>query len=299
VESRSSRSAHLISAGLSLSAIILAMGCNSDPYCQQAISNLRSEKIQLENQYFSLKSRYEADMRRLGQPIPETATAGSGFGQLLEDVQGIPVDQGNESQTPTIIEPTLETDPVGDGLKPTTDAGDSSSYIRSIEVSEFASAGGRPPRLLIRPLDDQGAVIPVAADLRISLLDASTGTAVANQQFSRQQVQSMVEDDPSRIAGIHVNLPSLNGANANNLLAKVQFRNLDGRVFSAETRLSGVPGSNASNGMAGSGSGRNAEQSDVPPIDGLEIEFGDETSLTTPETGNTSTPSRPKWGPGR
>ncbi len=298
METRSSRSIRPIATGICLTAAVFAAGCNSDPYCQQAISNLRAEKIQLENQYYSLKSQYEAEMRRAGRPISEAGMAPSDFGPVIENVPALPGESSQGTPDPVIIEPTLDPGPVGNGVK-SPDPNDSSSYIRSIEVSELAGSGGKPGRLLIQPLDDQGAVIPVEGDLKIELLDANTRAPLANHQYTRQQVRSMVEEDPTRIAGIHVNLPSLNGSESANVLARVRYRNPDGRVFSAETRLSsGSPGS-AGYGLAGTRRPGLLEQSDVPPIEGIQIDYGDETSLTSPDNLNSSAPSRPKWGPGR
>jgi hypothetical protein len=283
-------------------------GCRSDPYCQQAISNLRSEKIQLENQYFALKNQYESDMRRLGEPppatpapaIPASPVLPSGDGVIEESVPPL---GSNFPSAPG--QPPVNRGIIGNGLR-AAKGGDVSRYIQSVEVNQMPGRPGSGTRLLVRPLDERGEVIPVAGDLHVVLVDAGTGTAVASYQFDRSQVENLVEDRANAVPGIHLGLPQLASPSAGQqLICQLQYRTATNNVLSAQTGLVAGGGENPAITVSSKNTPRKtspagmAAISDTPQIADVFVEIGDEMNLDSLPSASGSGPSRPVWSPGR
>ncbi len=284
---------------LCLLAVAMA-GCKSDPYCQQAISNLRSEKIQLENQYFALKNQHDSEMRRLGQPLPDPVNSPAPGGFIEEY---IPESGPGVSMMPH--QPLLEGQVTGNGLKEPAIA-DVSRYIQSIEVSQLQSGSGESVRLLICPLDERGDVIPVAGDLKVTLVDSISGASMASYQFDRNQVEDLVEDRNGQVPGIHLSLPQLTNSPASqNMTCRLQFRTATQRILSSQTPVVLASGSVGAKTTIQSTPKRSvsrpgiAEISDTPPLNDVLVEIGDELNLDT--LGNSPSPgvARPSWTPGR
>ena len=73
---------------VAVAALLQLTGCRSDPYCNQAIANYRAEVQTLQDEYYFLKARYEADMAKAGQPIPQISPLGAGQSSLDSIVDG-------------------------------------------------------------------------------------------------------------------------------------------------------------------------------------------------------------------
>ena len=279
--------------------VVALTGCKSDPYCQQAIANLRTEKIQLENQYYSLKNQYESDMQRLGQPVPGS-THSSTPERFIDEY--IP-ESGADISTNQHL-PLMNRQITGNGLKEPTIA-DVSQFIQSIEVSQLPAASGASVRLLIRPLDDRGDVIPVAGDLKVTLVDSVSGASVASYQYDRNQVESLVEDRNGQDPGIHLSLPHLaSSPQSPNLICQLQYRTSAQRVMSSQTPVMLATGGGSfrsiqSAPMRTVSRPGVAEISDTPPLNDVMVEIGDELNLDSLEGSPSSGVARPAWTPGR
>lgn len=279
--------------------VVALAGCKSDPYCQQAIANLRSEKIQLENQYYALKNQYESDMQRLGQPIPGSTRSTTPEPFIDEYIP----ESGSDVSAIQHL-PLMNRQVTGNGLKEPSTA-DVSQFIQSIEVSQIPAASGESVRLLIRPLDDQGDVIPVAGDLKVTLVDSLSGTSVASYQFDRNQVENLVEDRNGQDAGIHLGLPHLaSSPQSPTLICQLQYRTSAQRVMSSQTPVvlangDGTMRSIQSTPMRTVSRPGVSEISDTPPLNDVMVEIGDELNLDSLEGGPSSGVARPAWTPGR
>ncbi len=283
-----------------LGLMLVITGCRNDPYYQQSINNLRAEKIQLENQYYLLKNQYESDMRRLGQPVmiggptalpgPGGSTAMGGNLAWAGDGSGMPLIEGSSLASGFanfISDQDLEV----------------ARYIQDIEVSQLPGSFDESARLLIRPLDDQGDVIPLAGDLKIELVDSSTNRVLANYQYDQQQVAGMIEQRPDQYPGIHLGLPRLGqSASSGQMTCRLQFRTADQRVITRQTELSSAGGMAAAgipaiqNGMTRQVS---TPMSDTPGINDVMVEIGDESNFDSLDDGANPGFARPVWTPDR
>ncbi len=283
-------------------ALLSLAGCNSDPACQQAISNLRAEKIQLENQYYELKSRREADAHRLGQPDSTYSPADPTPELMFEG----PIGSDNPSQ-PTLAIPNRNSPNSADGVDP-------SRFIRQIEISQLPADRSGELKLLVRPLDKDGFVIPVPGDLRIELFALSGEESLARHEFQSDRVASMVEYREEHFAGIHVALPvpAQAQAGAESLQCRVHFRGSDQRVQRQQAELALSASSNRSvrsvpNRVPTSPSSASPEleELDVPDVDGVRVEIGDESNLQSLPINGQEPPmgpepeKRPVWTPYR
>ena len=309
---------------LLLAVIILAAGCNSDPYCQTAIANLRAERIQLENQYYSLKSQYEADMRRLGQPTPSLpAPLGSPPARVpsseLESIQPEIVEPAfPESTSRPTLDPypaagnsmlPMQTDVVGQSLRNGAQRS-LASYVVGIETLQRPPRSGELGRLVIRPLDERGDIIPVEGTLTLDIADPQTGRVLARRGLDPKETLAVLSDGSNGEPGIHVGIPEgIADSQGLNATCRIEFRTTDGRLFHDALTLSASPETasgasrsvmqNASLGTPGQGrvSGSELEFpefSDSPPLDDVTIVIGDETP---PEQAGQS--SGPAWSPER
>ncbi|MGI9518628.1 MAG: hypothetical protein ACR2NP_16345 [Pirellulaceae bacterium] len=271
--------------------IVACAGCQSDPYCQQAIATLRAEKIQLENEYYSLKSQYEADMRRCGQPLPADFYPNYGSGPLNEGIIS-PLHNNRAEPVPAGASSSGEL----------PDPNELSSHIRSVEVHQLPTVANETARILVRPLDRSGAIIPIEGDLKIRLFDPATRTTVSEYEFDRRDVAGWVSDQPGKQPGLHVGLPE-NGqrVTADRLECDLQFRTSDNRILKQKTELmlTSVPATSRQPVPARRSSQPRSEPAPIMPeaIDGVEIEIGDEINFDSVQ--GSGSPPPPGWQPDR
>ncbi len=255
-------------------------GCRSvDPYCQAAIANLRAEKIQLENEFYALKSMYESDMAREGKtpsyvgsystPVNPTVMGGeviygteyypdagiqyapSWNGQIIDQPAAQPILQAPVLQQPQpAVQPTvpsLDQPSSGSGTRTPSLSNQSvsdpaarlSRFIREIEIDQLAAERNEATRLLIRPLDKDGAILPIPGDVRLRLYNPTQGTTVFEQQFSAAQVKGWVIDQPGQQPGIHVSVPrsAVGGSLDSGVICDLQFLTADNRLLKQSTEL--------------------------------------------------------------
>lgn len=282
-------------------AVMIAMaslfsGCQSDPYCQNAIANLRAENIQLENQYYELKAMYESDMARLGQPARGTAPAYAPTMNNAQIFYGFDewVDNHYPAPSQRYVQPVVS--PRMTGLAANSPANaEMARFIQAIEADQLPPQGNETVRLLLRPLDEQGAILPLAGDIRIRMYDPSNGTTVFEDQFSKQTVAGWINDQQGRQPGIHVALQQAQQLpNGNRLICDVQYRTADNRILKQSVNLAF--------GNALTGGPRNLNVNTTKPFQpepGLEndvqIEFGNELNFESLD----SVPMSSQWSPDR
>lgn len=284
----------LTTAIVLLALASVSTGCRSvDPYCQNAIANLRAEKIQLENEYYALKSRYESDMARLGEPVTDWST---------------PV-------TPTIMDGEIiyqDSYPENiDGFEGTALPSNATmaGHIRSIEINQLSTGSNEMARLLVRPLDDQGAVLPVAGDLKIRLYDPELGSTLFEAQYDAQLVDTWINDRSDQQPGIYISIPQDRRPSlSTRVICDLQYRTADNRLLKGSTELvfAGAsaavrtPVTRTSRNPAPSNPMRNASRPLQPDdIDGqLVIEIGEELNFDSLDE-DSSDGGRPGWSPDR
>lgn len=295
------------------SGLVSSLGCQASPRYQAALNNLRAEKIQLENQYYWLKNQYESDMRRLGQPVDCGPAPGVVSGQysgmgggypdgMIINEPGLPV--GEWSSPPArqpVMTPGIDSAGIHSVIPadPDQDA-DMARYIADVDVNQIPGQGGESARLLIRPLDEQGAVIPMTGALSVELFDAASGRMLANFKYDQIQVSGMVRP-ADQFPGIHLGLPGLSSApSSGQVNCRLQFRTLDNRVLQRETVLimGGIPssaGGSASNPIPARQA--SSQLSDTPGLDDIFVEIGPETTFGGPADSGQA--PRPRWSPDR
>jgi hypothetical protein len=287
-----------VAIAILLAAVILFAGCNSDPYCQNAIANLRAEKIQMENQYYELKARYESDMARLGQPLPAPASPvipGLMEGEIIyeQGSSGIPpITSGTiVRQAPRLARPTANAAP----------AADMARYIRSIEVVQLPPRGEETVRLLLRPLDDEDAILPMGGDVKMRLYNPVSGTTVFESEFPRETIEGWINDQPGQQPGIHISLlQEYDQQDAGGLICDLQFRTADNRILKHRTpvRLGPQDGEVAGRPVPAAAPAAKKVSTPIMPedsLDSLNIEIGEELNFDSLEKNG----SRPGWRPDR
>ena len=282
----------LILVFVSAAWVSVFAGCKSDPYCQTAIANLRAEKIQMENQYYELKARYESDVVNLGQPT-------STFSQSLTHgfIEGDIIYNGVVSSNTGGYSRAV----VSESYTPTTNSSPDvamSIYIQSVEVNQLAARTNETTRLLIRPLDDQGAIMPVSGGLKIRLYEPGSGNTLFDSEFSASQVSQWVNDRPGGQAGIHVPIPLGNRPTlSDRLICDVQFRTADNRILKQSTELVFAGSAGMSTAAPNRTPAQNASQPMLPEglDESVNIEFGDELNFDSIDQSG----SDPQWGPDR
>ena len=281
-------------------AIFLFAGCQSDPYCQNAIANLRAEKIQLENQYYELKAQYESDMARLGQPVPTmapSATPGWIEGEAIypqEDLSGLPIVPGTNISDPGVLSSRRT-------IRSTVGSSDEemARFVQSVEVNQLSPQANETVRLLVRPLDDQGAILPIAGDIKIRMYDPASGVTVFENEFSADAVRGWINDQPGLQPGIHVSLKQNERlTQGDRLICDLQYRTADNRILKRSTGI--VFGEAVSVTPTRSEMGAQNASAPVMPeesLDEVNIEFGDELNFDS--LGNEPSKKRPTWSPDR
>ncbi len=179
-------------------------------------------------------------------------------------------------------------------------------YIQDVEISQLPENVNEFARLLIRPLDDQGDVIPMAGDVTIELIDPATNMLLANYHYSRPQIAGMMELRSDQYPGIHLGLPPLAqaGGSAGSIVCRLQFRTADNRMISQQAPLTAA--GNAAIPTRSTGSSVPARQastpvSDTPQLTDVIVEIGDETNFDMLDSGTRDggESSRPAWSPDR
>ena len=289
-----------------IGSVLLAAGCNRDPGCQRTIGLLRAEKLELEDEYFLLKSKYEQALAQLQAQEVAPAPADpdiiyendSDLDDLLKEPTII-IDEPTGSAVRKPIAPTARNHP---RVRTPTLAGltdvELARYIQSIDVSQLSNLeSNRDLQILVRPIDENGEIIPITGGLKIELTDVSTGSRsrIASWQYSSQDVARWVNDTPGGQPGIHVRLPLKNRRpDGDRLVLDVQYRTTDNRniVFQKE--------------LAASSSGQYRLDPDIDNVDGLLVEIDNETNFesieSTDDAGQASTRSSrqlPRWKPNR
>ena len=274
----------------------LLAGCQSDPYCQQAIANLRAENIQLENQYYELKAMYESDMARLGQPAGATAPAYAPTMNNAQILYGFDqwVDNHYPAPTQRYVQPVLSPRMSGAAVNSPANV-EMAGFIRAIEANQLPPQGSETVRILLRPLDEQGAILPLPGDIRIRMYDPTNGTTVFEDQFSKETVAGWINDQQGQQPGIHVALQQGRQiTNGNRLICDVQYRTADNRILKQSVNLAF--------GKAFPPNPRNLNvNATIPfqPEPGLEndvqIEFGNELNFESLESDRSSS----DWSPDR
>ncbi len=250
---------------------------------------LRAEKLELEDEYFLLKSRYDTAVAQLAhRGVPAPAATGPAIIPAQPPIQN---DSGFESLDDEIIieAPEVRSSP-GHGDLPSSDVVDDpelAQYIESVEVDQLASANSSNGlKLLIRPLDGQGAVIPMAGDLVVRVLEQSKNRRqqlVKTWTFRRNRVASWIQDQPNQLPGIHLNLPWNEQARRDGkLLLDLKFRTADNRLISRQSEI-------VTEGPA-----------EAEEFHSVVVELGDETATVSRDVENASAGRpRPRWQPTR
>ncbi len=292
---------------LLIGIVSLACGCNRDPGCQRTIGLLRAEKLQLEDEYFALKHKYEM---AVAQHQVTAGSAAPADPDIIFENQETPDEDEDLLEGPTII---IEGEPTGSavrrphgnsanynpGLRSPNPAGMSNAqmarYIRSIDVSQLSNLEpNKDLRILVRPLDENGEIIPIAGDLKIGLVDSSRANRrIASWQFDQPDVARWVDDQPGSEPGIHVRLPLQNAAPpSGRLVLEVIYRTADNRNIKFQRQLAAAPDNQGDLNLG------------FESVDGLLVEIGDETNFENIESTDASqnhgrSLSPPRWKPDR
>ena len=292
-----------------IAASAVLTGCRSnDPYCQTAIANLRAEKIQLENEYYALKSKYELETGQVsgidsGFNTPTMPTISDG--EIIYDsgYSDAGISTGNSGLVNSGV-PTMAAEV----------SNSPASWIRSIDVNQLAAGKDEMTRLLVRPLDIQGAIMPVAGAIKLRLYNPDSGQQVYENEYSVGQVSAWVYDQPGQgpQPGIHLSIPGQGITQINNrLICELQYRTADNRILKQRLNLEFNTGSMSVTGFRsqpagqarplnrGRGTTRNAVSTGIPeqPLEGLDIEIGSELDFDS--LGEEESGSRPAWSPDR
>lgn len=255
----------------------------------------------MENEYYALKSLYEADMVRLGQPVPGYSTPVSPIindGEIIYEGPG--VSNGSTYGGGIVMDSNARR-----AKSPVELAG----HIRSIEINQLAAQENETARLLVRPLDDQGAILPVSGDIKLRLYEPASGKTIFENEYSSSQVSGWISDQPGQQPGIHVSVPMGNKPGlSDRLVCDLQYRTADNRilkqsmelVFADQAALQSKTASRAQPTLAPvQPRTRNASAPLQPEgIDGtLEIQIGDELNFESLDDAGSGTP--PQWRPDR
>ncbi|MCP4080173.1 MAG: hypothetical protein GY743_07985 [Planctomycetaceae bacterium] len=285
----------LMTIAISIVVTGLFSGCRSDPYCQTAIANLRAENIQLENQYYELKAMYESDMMRMGQPASQTAprqVPGNGSAQSvlgMSNWSGVPYYPQSRAVVPATISPRMT-----GGMASGPSNAEMARFIQSVEVVQLQPQGSETVRLLLRPLDEQGAILPLAGDIRLRMYEPGSGITVFESQFPNQTVAGWINDQAGMQPGIHVALQQDQKiTNSDRLICDVQYRTADNRILKQSLNM-------RFDNMAPAQPSRNYNvKAPMLPEPGLEndidIQFGNELNFETLDNAASSS----SWSPDR
>ena len=269
----------------------LFSGCQSDRGCQQAIANLRAENIQLENQYYELKAMYESDMTRMGQPAPSQAPANGNAQSVLGMNQwpGAPYYPQSRGIGPAMISPRMT-----GGMASGPSNAEMARFIQSVEVVQLPPQGSETLRLLLRPLDEQGAILPLAGDIRLRMYEPGSGITVFENQFPNETVAGWINDQAGMQPGIHVALQQDQKiTNSDRLICDVQYRTADNRILKQSLNMRF---NNASAVQTSPTFNTKAPMSPEPGLENdINIEFGNELNFDTLDNSSSSS----SWGPDR
>ena len=259
--------------------IVSSVGCYSNPAYQREIAILRGEIIDLENKYYALKSDHEmataelANCRSGNCPPGNTyysPSNSSDIGNQPTPVEELPKSSNPESDdngTPMIedgdVTPKTSASNTGYGEQfsngeLTIDSStendvpvktDPQSWVKKIRVAGQLSHGedfdGKSGDdgivLVVQPLDQQGNVVTVAADLTVSVIDpreSGRRQFIALHRLKRQEVKSMLESSEEIGAGIHVRIPWNSYQPRNEQLRVfVRFQTSDNRKLETNTAI--------------------------------------------------------------
>jgi len=239
-------------------------GCRSDPGCERAISMLRAEKLDLEDRYYELEAKYRmltgADAPPGGWVIEQNqfaAPRSTTEPRAVED-NSDDLDEPLEIEIPESNEPPDALPLPGDGpIRRQSATGESPAPASQASLARFITevtavgaleppadeAAGSRVHLIIQPLDDEGAVLPLAGMLRIRLLgrgDDGSEQELGRWQFVAAQTAALVEIDPQGVPGIHLNLDGP-GGEYSSLRAEIGYLTLDRRLLRTACELSSEP----------------------------------------------------------
>ena len=230
---------------------VLLGGCRGgDPRCQRTIGMLRAEKLELENEYYRLKSEYDRAMAQLGP---------SGLGQpytapgVIYESTDDSIDSFDETSLddlyidePEIIEgkpvdPAQQNDSTGNIQTPAEGEGLLARFIQSLEVNQLQQANLRNGiQLLVRPLDERGDIIPIPGEMKVRVFErvANTRQAIGQWVLNRDRVAAMTTDHQDQQPGIHLNLPwRPDFEKGKRLFLDLQYRTDDRRLIRRQLPL--------------------------------------------------------------
>ena len=210
------------------------------------------EKIQMENQYYELKAMYEADMARQGRrPIVAPSVApGNMNGPVIYEQGSI-----QPGDTPGLISNSPGLAPNFASQSMSTNSAEMASYIHSVEVVQLPAISNETLRLLVRPLDDQGAILPLAGDIKIRMYDPVSGVTLFEDQFASDTVVGWINDQPGLQPGIHIALlQDYSRGESDLLVCDLQYRTADNRVLKQSSNVTFQLGSSTSGRRRGPGS---------------------------------------------
>ncbi len=262
------------------SIIAITAGCHSNPAYQREIAILRGEIIDLENKYFSLKSDYEAATSELAACRGDTYyTPSNGKRTPVEELPKSPnpnskPDDGSE---PMIddgnVQPKLKTPASGTGYHnndysndeisiSSNDRGrqndlhrktDPQTWVKKIRIEKQLTraedfdgqSGDDGLVLVVQPIDQNGDVVTVAADMTISVIDPKESgkrQRISLHRLKRSDVETMLETSETLGAGVHLRLP-WNSHRPRNRQVRVfvRFQTDDGRKLETNFLLKIVP----------------------------------------------------------
>ena len=81
------------------------------------------------------------------------------------------------------------------------------SAVRKIQVGPVESPDESMIGIVIQPLDQFGAVIPIAGKVRIRVRDSGTNRQVASWNYTERETQHWLETRENESPGIHIELP--------------------------------------------------------------------------------------------
>lgn len=261
---------------IQIGLLLLVAGCNSDPHAQRAVGMLRAEKLELEDRYYELESRYLQAMRELGRP-PELPIMGSGVMDYLDSTAPVitnpvfddttdgspgieilapengfkvidPFPQQNETlpsgdSTPSLppggasrgrgqqytptnssnfaetfgsqttgevdeLQIQLGTESPVDSNPPSAPKSDSlAGHIQKILAGPGQSSDDNLIKIVIQPLDENGAVIPIPGKVRIRVRDARTNQQIGSWNYSARETAQWLNIEDNQSPGIHIELP--------------------------------------------------------------------------------------------
>ncbi len=247
-------------------------GCKSDPLARRETSLLRAEILDLEDQYYEMKSKYESTLRQLrecrGEPIDQMDSDiiyedyTPMDGEIIEYSDGIIIE--SPSSNPSIqpsVDPTITPEELPPGNRGANldfdqleiQENQSVQFTNNVNAEKLRihstethgqDVDGQPGDeglvLLVQPTDGNGQVIASPAAMTVSILDpqaVETKQRIGLWRFEPAEIELFTNANSGN-RGILLHLPwNQNLPQSGNLLVFVRYTTDDGRDLETSSQI--------------------------------------------------------------